>query len=146
MSNSQEFRQRILLEPDFLDYLVGKAPLAAQADVRHVLTAGRDTLFMDLQPCTGNFLEAVYESEVARVISAVDEQTNTNWETYWESAWEITKVVGDIVLIFTPFKVQLPIAALRSFTPSGRALERSPANRVSLRCISFRRRCCWPMH
>ncbi|WP_440856457.1 dermonecrotic toxin domain-containing protein [Pseudomonas syringae] len=115
MSNSQEFRQRILLEPDFLDYLVGKAPLAAQADVRHVLTAGRDTLFMDLQPCTGNFLEAVYESEVARVISAVDEQTNTNWETYWESAWEITKVVGDIVLIFTPFKVQLPIAALRSF-------------------------------
>ena len=37
----------------------------------------------------------------------------------------------------------LPFAV---FTPSGRALERSPANRVSLRCISFRRRCCWPMH
>ncbi|MCK9692689.1 dermonecrotic toxin domain-containing protein [Pseudomonas syringae] len=115
MSDTQEFRQRILLEPELLNYLVGRAPLASQADVRQVLTAGRDTLFMELQPCTGSFLEVVYESEVARVISAVDEQTNTNWETYWESAWEITKTVGDILLTFTPFKVQLPIAALRSF-------------------------------
>ncbi|MHB9508739.1 dermonecrotic toxin domain-containing protein [Pseudomonas amygdali] len=115
MSDPQEFQQRILLEPDLLDYLVGRAPLAFQDDVSHILTVRRETLFMELQPCTGSFLEAVYDSEVGRVISAVDEQTKTNWETYWESAWEITKVVGDIVLTFAPFKVKLPIAALRSF-------------------------------
>ncbi|WP_459203089.1 hypothetical protein, partial [Pseudomonas fragariae (ex Marin et al. 2024)] len=79
-----------LLEPELLDYLVSRAPLASRGHVRHVLTSGRDTLFMALQPCIGSFLDAVYESEVARVISAVDEQTNTTWETNWESAWEIT--------------------------------------------------------
>ncbi|RMR07805.1 hypothetical protein ALP93_04812 [Pseudomonas syringae pv. helianthi] len=115
MSDPQAFQQQVLLEPELLDYLVSRAPLPSQVNIRYLLTAGRDTLSMELRPCTGSFLEAVYESEVARVISAVDEQTNTNWETYWESAWEITKIVGDIVLAFAPFKVRLPIAALRSF-------------------------------
>lgn len=115
MSDAQALQQQVLLEPELLDYLVSRAPLASRGHVRHVLTSGRDTLFMALQPCTGSFLDAVYESEVARVISAVDEQTNTTWETNWESAWEITKAVGDIVLTFAPFKVRLPMAALRSF-------------------------------
>lgn len=115
MSDPEEFQRQVLLKPGLLDYLVSRAPLASQTDVRHVLTAARETLFIELQPCIGSFLEAVYDAEVGRVISAVDEQTNTNWETYWESAWEITKVVGDIVLTFAPFKVRLPIAALRSF-------------------------------
>nr|WP_239690221.1 DUF6543 domain-containing protein [Pseudomonas syringae] len=114
MSSSKELQQ-LLLDPEWLDYLVSRAALPLQADVRRALTAERDTLFMELLPCSENFLEAVYDAEVERVISAVDEQTNSNWETNWQSAWEITKTVGDILLTFTPFKVQLPIAAIRSF-------------------------------
>ncbi|RMO97948.1 hypothetical protein ALQ33_05159 [Pseudomonas syringae pv. philadelphi] len=114
MSSSKDLQQ-LLLDPEWLDYLVSRAALPSQADVRRALTAERDTLFMELLPCSENFLEAVYDAEVERVISAVDEQTNSNWETNWQSAWEITKTVGDILLTFTPFKVQLPIAAIRSF-------------------------------
>ncbi|EKG30126.1 dermonecrotic toxin domain-containing protein [Pseudomonas avellanae] len=114
MSSLTEFQQ-LLLEPELLDYLVGRAALPSQADVRRALTAGRDALFMELLPRSENFLEAVYDSEVERVISAVDERTTSTWETNWRSAWEITQTVGDIILTFVPFKVQLPIAALRSF-------------------------------
>ncbi|KPB74064.1 dermonecrotic toxin domain-containing protein [Pseudomonas cannabina] len=114
MSSSKELQQ-LLLEPALLDYLVSKAARSSQADVRRALTVERDALFMELLPHSENFLEAVYDSEVERVISDVDEQTNSNWETNWQSAWEITKTVGDIILTFMPFKVQLPIAAIRSF-------------------------------
>jgi hypothetical protein len=114
MSSLSEVQQ-LLLEPALLDYLVGRAALPSQADVRRALTAGRDALFMELLPRSENFLEAVYDSEVERVISAVDERTASTWETNWKSAWEIIKTVGDIILTFVPFKVQLPIAALRSF-------------------------------
>ncbi|KTB77403.1 dermonecrotic toxin domain-containing protein [Pseudomonas syringae] len=131
VSDTQAFQQQVLLEPELLDYLVSRAPLTSQAHVRRVLTSGRDTLFMELQPCTGSFLDAVYESEVARVISAVDEQTNTTWETNWESAWEITKAVGDIVLTFAPFKVRLPIAALRSFYAIWQGVATTAADKAS---------------
>ena len=114
MSSPKELQQ-FLLEPAMLDYLVGRAALPSQAEVRRALTADRDALFMELLPCSENFLEAVYDAEVERVISAVDEQTHSNWETNWQSAWEITKTVGNVILTFTPFKVQLPIAAIRSF-------------------------------
>ncbi|KPW75356.1 dermonecrotic toxin domain-containing protein [Pseudomonas cannabina] len=114
MSSSKEVQQ-LLLEPALLDYLVSRAALPDQADVRRALTAGRDELSMELLPHSESFLEAVYDAEVERVISAVDEQTNSNWETNWQSAWEIVQTVGEIVLTFTPFKVQLPIAAIRSF-------------------------------
>ncbi|KPC35785.1 Uncharacterized protein ABJ99_4197 [Pseudomonas syringae pv. cilantro] len=114
MSSSKDLQQ-LLLDPEWLDYLVSRAGLPFQADVQRALTAERDTLFMELLPCSENFLEAVYDAEVERVILAVDEQTNSNWETNWQSAWEITQTVGDIILTFTPFKVQLPIAAIRSF-------------------------------
>ncbi|RMN25386.1 hypothetical protein ALQ62_00487 [Pseudomonas coronafaciens pv. zizaniae] len=115
ISSAEEFLNQVLLEPALLDYLVSRAHLASRADIRHALTAGRDALSMELLPCNGSFLEAIYDFEVERVISAVDEQTTSTWETNWESAWEIAKTFGDIVLAFAPFRVRLPIAAIRSF-------------------------------
>ncbi|WP_024646237.1 dermonecrotic toxin domain-containing protein [Pseudomonas syringae] len=115
LSNTEDLRTQILLEPALLDYLVSRAHVESRAAIRHVLTAGRNTLSIELLPFAGNFLEAVYDFEVERVISAVDEQTVSTWEANWESAWEIAKTVGDIALTFAPFRIRLPIAAIRSF-------------------------------
>jgi len=114
LSGLDDVRQSFLLEPALLDYFLKLAPVAAQSDLRRVLTVAQHTLHMELKPCTGNFFDAVYEAEVDRLLDAVDEQTTSTLETTWESAWEITKAVGEIVLTFAPFKVNMPVAAVRS--------------------------------
>lgn len=104
----------ILLDPAYLGYLTGMASLRHQRDVRNALVNNWRTLIIDTPPYTGNFLEEAYEARINRVIEKVDEQTNTTSEVNWQSAWEIIRVVGEAALIFTPFRIALPIAAIRS--------------------------------
>ena len=104
----------ILHDPRFRDYLTAMAPLDKQPDVKKVLGAKWQTHTTDTQPYTGNFLEAAYEAQINRVIEKVDEQTSTTSEVDWESAWEIIRGAGEMALAFTPFKIALPIAAIRS--------------------------------
>jgi hypothetical protein len=113
LNNLEELRP-ILLDPDFRDYLIGMAPLQYQHDIRNALVINPGTLIIDTRPYTGNFLEAAYEARINRVIEKVDEQTITNEEVNWESAWEIIRIAGEVALIFTPFRIALPIAAIRS--------------------------------
>jgi len=112
--NKLEELRPILLDPVYLEYLVGMASLKHQLDVRNALVNNWRTLIIDTRPYTGNFLEAAYEARINRVIEKVDEQTNTTSEVNWQSAWEIIRVVGEVALIFTPFRIALPIAAIRS--------------------------------
>lgn len=104
----------ILHDPRFRNYLAAMAPLDKQSDVKRVLGAQWHTHTTDTQLVTGNFLEAAYEARINRVIEKVDQQTSTTSEVNWESAWEIIRLAGETALIFTPFRIALPIAALRS--------------------------------
>ncbi|KFE56059.1 dermonecrotic toxin domain-containing protein [Pseudomonas syringae] len=113
LNNLEELRP-ILLDPVYLQYLVGMAPLKQQRDVRNALVNNWRTLIIDTRPYTGNFLEAAYEARIDRVIEKVDEQTNTTSEVNWQSAWDIIRIAGEVALIFTPFRIALPIAAIRS--------------------------------
>jgi len=112
--DSLEDLKHLLINSDYLDYLINLAPLDARTKVRNALVHNWRTLIVEAVPYTGNFLEAAYEAQVKRVIAQVDEQTNSTWEKDWKSAWEIIRTVGEIVLEFTPLKVRLPLAALRS--------------------------------
>lgn len=113
LNNLEELRP-ILLDPAYLGYLIGMAPLKHQRDVRNALVNNWRTLIIDTRPYTGNFLEAAYEAHINRVIEKVDEQTNTTAEVDWQSAWEIIRIAGEAALIFTPFRIALPMAAIRS--------------------------------
>lgn len=113
LNNLEELRP-ILLDPVYREYLISMAPLKQQRDVRNALVNNWRTLIIDTRAYTGNFLEAAYEARINRVLEKVDEQTNTTSEVNWESAWEIIRVAGEVALIFTPFRIALPIAAIRS--------------------------------
>ncbi|RMT79590.1 dermonecrotic toxin domain-containing protein [Pseudomonas viridiflava] len=128
LSNPDDLLRQVLHEPVLLDYLVSRAALSSRSDIRHALTAARHSLYMDLVPCVGNFLEAVYDAEVEWVVEAVDEQTTSTWESNWESVWEITRTVGEFALTFAPFKVRLPIAAIRSFHAIWQGIEKAADN------------------
>ena len=104
----------ILYDPRFRDYLIRMAPLDKQGDIKRALGARWSTHTTDTLPYTGNFFEAAYEAHISRVIELVDEQTTTIQEINWESVWKILSIAGDIALSFTPFKIALPIAAIRS--------------------------------
>lgn len=112
--DSLEAIRPILLDPAYLDYLTGMAALKDQRNVKNALSINARTLIIDTRPYTGNFLEAAYEARINRVLENIDEQTNTTSEVNWESAWEIAKTAVEVALIFTPFKIALPIALTRS--------------------------------
>lgn len=112
--NSLEELRPILLDPVYRNYLTGMAALKDQRDVRNALDINWRTLIIDTRPHSGNFLEAAYEARINRVIEKVDEQTNTTSEVNWESAWDIIRIAGEAALTFTPYRIALPIAALRS--------------------------------
>lgn len=112
--NTLEELRPILLDPAYRDYLIAMAALKNQWDVRNALSINWRTLIIDTRPYTGNFLEAAYQARISRVLEKVDEQTNTTSEVNWESAWDIIRIAGETALIFTPFRIALPIAALRS--------------------------------
>lgn len=128
LSSSEDLQRQVLLEPALLDYLVSRAAKASRPEIRHALTAARQSLYMELLPCAGNFLEAVYETEVEHLIEAVDEQSTSTWESNWQSAWEITRAVGEFALTFIPFKIRLPIAAMRSFYAIWQGVEKAAEN------------------
>jgi hypothetical protein len=102
-----------LLDSNNLEYLVGLAPLDRRATVRTLLLDPHGAAFRTV-PYTGNFLEAAYKTRVNRVAAAIDEQTSSTWEHNLESATKILIFAGEVALGFTPFKIALPIAALRS--------------------------------
>jgi len=112
--NKLEDLRPILLDPAYRNYLISMAPLKYQRDVRNALGINWRTLIIDTRPYTGNFLEAAYEARINRVLEKVDEQTTTTSEINWESAWDIIRIAGETALIFTPFRIALPVAALRS--------------------------------
>jgi hypothetical protein len=89
-------------------------PLNKQDYIKRVLGAKWHTHTTDTLAYTGNFFEAAYEAHINRVIELVDEQTTTIHEINWESVWKVLSIAGDIALSFTPFKIALPIAAIRS--------------------------------
>lgn len=122
LSNSlRELRALLRSSDDWQDYAINLATPKDQPRVRHALVTRLsptvvpgDQMKVSTVPCVGNFLEQAYDAQVERVLSAVDDQTISTSERNWESAWEIADVVTDIALTFLPFKVALPIAAIRS--------------------------------
>jgi hypothetical protein len=109
-----ELRPAVLHNPLFLDYLLGMADDGARPLLRHSLTSPQYNFSIEYETVQGNFLHALYDNEARRAIMAVDQQTTSNWEANWQSAWTITKAIGELALEFAPFKVRLPVAALRS--------------------------------
>lgn len=114
LGDIDELQSAYLYNPVFLDYLVNMASVALQPSLRHALTARQYEPFIEFETVEGDFFHAAYEHEVSRVIAAVDQQTTTTWEANWHSVWEITKAIGSLALEFAPFRVRLPLAALRS--------------------------------
>lgn len=114
VDSREDLRENVFLNEDFLEYLIKLAPVAERDKVRSALTVSLRNFTLSPLLHTGNFYEGAYRTQVDRLIAAVDEQTSSTWEKNWESAWEIASFVGETALMFTPFKVALPIAALRS--------------------------------
>lgn len=112
--NNLDELQPILRDPKLRDYFIGLAPTTSQAKIRNSLVSNYHIISTDTQVFTGNFLVADYEARVNRVIESVNQQTTTTSEKNWEAAWEIIRTAGEVGLMFTPFKITLPIAALRS--------------------------------
>jgi hypothetical protein len=110
----ERLRPAVLHNPLFVDYLLGMADDGARASLRHSLTAPQYNFPLEFETVEGNFLHALYDNEARRAIEAVDQQTTSNWEANWQTAWDITKSIGELALEFAPFKVRLPVAALRS--------------------------------
>lgn len=127
LSSWDSLRDDIFLNADWLDYLVGLAPQVSQSEVRRALTVKLRSFILSPVLHAENFFEAAYNTQVERLIAAVDEQTTSTWEKNWQSAWEIVGFVGETALLFTPFKIALPIAALRSLYAVTQGL-RSAAN------------------
>lgn len=107
-------RPALLQNPLFLDYLLGMADEEARPSLRHSLTATQYNFPIEYEPVEGNCFHTLYDNEARRAIRAADQQTTSNWEANWQSAWDLTKRIGELALEFAPFKVRLPVAALRS--------------------------------
>lgn len=112
--NNLEELQPIVRDPKYLDYLTSLAPIKSQTKIKDSLASSFHTLSIDTRVCSENFLVADYNAQVNRVIESIDQQTTTTSEKNWENAWEIIRTAGEVGLMFTPFKITLPIAALRS--------------------------------
>jgi hypothetical protein len=127
LDSSEDLRENVFLNKDFLEYLVNLAPVTDRQKVRNALTVSLRNFTLSPVLHTDNFFETAYQAQVDRLIATVDEQTSSTWEKNWESAWEIASFVGETALLFTSFKVALPIAALRSLYAVTQGL-RSAAN------------------
>jgi hypothetical protein len=121
--NSTEDLRPKLGDSTFQAHLISQAPLIKRARIRWMLENMWQELKIDVVPRSGNFLEASYEAQAERVIAHVDEKTKSTWEKNWESAWSIVSSVVDLALGFTPFRVAMPIAAVRSLYALSRAVK-----------------------
>ncbi|HEX8543670.1 MAG TPA: DUF6543 domain-containing protein [Pseudomonas sp.] len=115
-----ELTSRLLQNPSFLDYLTNVSGVGFVNELNKSNKSDKYKLRIETDPCTGDFYHAQYDGEVERVINAIDKQTNTNGEAHWQSALDFGraagKVVLDVGLQFAPFKIRLPIAAIRSIS------------------------------
>jgi hypothetical protein len=127
-SSHEEMERHLLGDALLRNYLIGRAPVELQAQVRRALDNVdlRSSLVFTAQPpVTSDFYLAQYEAEVRKVIALVDAQTTSTSEANWNSAWNFASTLAELALEFAPFKIALPIAAARSlyaFSQGGRAL------------------------
>ncbi|MDB6144096.1 MAG: hypothetical protein JWP80_3140 [Pseudomonas sp.] len=116
-SSQEEMEHHLLGGNDLRDYLVGRAPVELQAQVRRALddvTLRNALVFTAQPPLADDLYFTHYEGEVERVIARVDDQTTSTSEANWSSAWNIASALAELALEFAPFRVRLPIAAARS--------------------------------
>lgn len=123
LASIDELLPRLLHNPAFLEYLVPLADPPLRNNLRHSLASLQHVPVLTTEAYSGNFMHALYENEVKKVLDEVDAQTTTTWETNWQTFWEITRGIGEIALEFTPFRVRLPLAALRSLYALKRAMQ-----------------------
>ncbi|MET0123943.1 MAG: DUF6543 domain-containing protein [Pseudomonas caspiana] len=121
--NSLEDLRPRLGDSEFQDYLVLQAEPSQRPRIRWMLENKWQDLIIDVALHTENFLETNYKAQAERVIALVDEKTKSTWEVNWESAWSIVRSVGDFALGFTPFRVALPVAAVRSLYAMSKAIK-----------------------
>lgn len=113
-SSTTEMRDELLTNPQFVDYLVARAPADSQAELRRALTGGRGQLFATTQVIAGNLYHASYEGEARRAISNVDQQTTSTSEANLRTAWEIASGAAGLALEFSPLRIRGAVAAGRS--------------------------------
>jgi len=112
--STTEMRDELLTDPQFLDYLVARAPADSQAELRRALTSDPGRLFITTDVITGNLYHASYEVEARRAISNVDQQTTSTGEANLRTAWEIASGTVGLALEFTPLRIRGAVAAGRS--------------------------------
>ena len=122
LESIDELLPRLLHNPAFLEYLVPLADPPLRNNLRHSLASIQYIPVLTTEAYSGNFMHALYENEVKKVFDDVDAQTTTTWEANWQTFWEVTRSIGEIALEFTPFRVRLPLAALRSLYALSRGL------------------------
>jgi hypothetical protein len=113
-SSTTEMRDELLTDPEFLDYLVARAPADSQAELQRALTGDPGRLFITTDVITGNLYHASYEVEARRAISNVDQQTTSTGEANLRTAWEIASGTVGFALEFTPLRIRGAVAAGRS--------------------------------
>ncbi len=110
-------------DPEFQEYLISLVPAQSKPRIRWALVNKWQELKIDVVPDAAHFLEQRYERKVHAVIASVDEHTTSTWEANWKAAWYITRFAGEIALAFVPFKISLPIAAIRSMYAMSQAIK-----------------------
>ncbi|MFJ3482774.1 dermonecrotic toxin domain-containing protein [Pseudomonas sp. NPDC090202] len=114
-TDAAHLRREFLNNPSFRDYLLARVPLGERQALRTALeSASPSATSLNTRPITEDIYYTTYNHKALRAIGSVDEQTTSTAEHNLQLAFTVANMVMDIGLVFTPFKISLPVALGRS--------------------------------
>lgn len=131
-TSRQAFIHAFAADPALLQYLVNRASLAQQANVKRILGGQRGGAHLRLAPIHGDFLDQCYSAEVRHVIANVRAQALSTSRLDAQAFAQLGLSVLELMASLAPPPVPLLVALARALGTLWEGLEALPERDIAL--------------